>query len=187
MISSKKLLIASSLLIAASSFSAQAEGLELNTDVGAGVIHLSGAAAVATTYYGLRGSIEACDAKRTGFYLCGGLSALTTLNKMSKTTATGTIKSTLNTYGGYVKAKTNLAEGWALASYAGYARFNFKHENTIGGTVKESTNVIYSGLELDKKISGNISLSLKGEIGRSVGASINRNVYSFKPGVKVQF
>lgn len=188
MISSKKLLIASSLFIAAGTFSAQSQGLEFNADAGAEVIHLSGAADVATTYYGLRGSLEACNAKATGFYLCGGVTASTTLDKMSKTTiASGTVKSSLNTIGGYAKVKTNLVEGWAFASYAGVSRFNFKHEGAISGTVKERINVLLAGVELDKQINGNMSLSLKGEIGRTIGATTNRNVYSFKPGLKVKF
>lgn len=187
MISSKTLLIASSLFIAAGSLSAHAEGLEFNADAGGAVIHLSESADVATTYYGLRGSLEACDAKATGFYLCGGVSGFTTLEKMNKITPTGTAKSSLNTIGGFVKAKTNLVEGWTFASYAGVAVFNLKHEKLGFTSTEESANVIYTGLELDKQIKGNISMSLKGEIGRTMGAVTNRNVYSFNPGLKVKF
>lgn len=160
--------------------------MEFNADAGLGIINLSGTANEATTYYGLRGSLEACDAKQTGFYLCGGVSALTTLDAMSKTTASGTIKSSLNTVGGYVKAKTNLSEGWAFASYGGISRFNFKHVSA-SSTLKESAYIFITGLELDKQIKGNVSVSLKGEVGHTIGVDNDRKVYSIKPGIKVKF
>lgn len=187
MISSKRLLIASSLIFAAGSFSAQAESLEINADAGFEVMHLSGSAEHALTYYGLRGSLEACDAKVSGFYLCGGVSGFTTLDKMSQAAAGGITKSSLNTLGGYVKTRTNLVEGWGFATYVGLSHFKFNHDNSVTGTVKENTNVIFTGMELDKQISGNISMSLKGEVGQTIDNDVNRIVYSFKPGVRVKF
>lgn len=189
MISSKKLLIASSLFLVAGSFSAQAQGLELNADAGLGVMHFDSNSSTnaAKTYYGLSGGVEACDTTGADFNLCGGLSGFTTLGKKSKTAAGVTVKTGINTIGGFIKAKKNIGEGTTIAPYAGIARVNANHEFAAGGTAKESSNIIFGGLEFDKQISGNMSLSLKGEAGRSLGSSIRTNVYSFKPSLKVKF
>lgn len=182
--SCKKLLIASSIILAAGSLAAQAEGLDFNADAGLGVMHFNSNSSTdaAKTYYGLSGSVEACDTTGTDFNLCGGLSGFTTLGKKSK----GSVKTGINSFGGFVKAKKSFGEGATIAPYAGLARLNVNHEAS-GTATKESSNIIFGGLEFDKQVSGNMSLSLKGEAGRSIGSSIKTNVYSFKPSLKVKF
>lgn len=188
----KKLLIASSLFIAAGTLSAQAEGLELGVDAGLGVTHFNSNSATnaAKTYYGLSGSAEVCDTSGVDFNLCGGLSGFTTFGKKSKTAAGVTVKTGINSFGGFVKAKKDLGNGATIAPYAGLARYNANHDVTVGAVttkVKENSNIIFGGLEFDKQITGNMSLSLKAEAGRSLGSTIKTNVYSFKPGIKVKF
>lgn len=190
MISSKKLLIASSLFLVAGSVSAYAEGLQLGADAGLGVMHFDSNSATnaAKTYYGLSGNVEACDTTGTDFNLCGGLSGFTTLGKKSKTAAGVTVKTGINSIGAFVKAKKSLGEGTTIAPYAGIARVTANHEiSGGGGTATERSNIFFGGLEFDKHVTGNMSLSLKAEAGRSLGSSIKTNVYSFKPGLKVKF
>jgi hypothetical protein len=190
MIFSKKLLIASSLLLIAGSFSAQAEGLELGADAGFGVMNFDSNSSTnaARTYYGLSGNVEACDTGGVDFNLCGGVSGFTTLGKRSKTAAGVTVKTGINSVGAFVKAKKKMGEGTTIAPYAGIARVNANHEiSGGGGTVNERSNIVFGGLEFAKQLSGNMSLSLKAEAGRSVGSSTRTNVYSFKPGLKVKF
>lgn len=184
MISSKKLLIASSLILVAGSLAVQAEGLEIAADAGLGVMHFDSNSATnaAKTYYGLSGNIEACDTGGVDFNLCGGLTGFTTLGKKTK----GTVKTDINSFGGFVKAKKSIGEGTTIAPYAGIARLNVNHD-TAGVITKERSNIIFGGLEFDKQVSGNMSLSLKGEAGRSIGSSTKTTVYSFKPGLKVKF
>lgn len=189
MIYSKKLLIASSLFLVVGAISAQAEGLELGADAGLGVMHFDSNSTTnaAKTYYGLSGNVEACDTGGVDFNLCGGLSGFTTFGKKSKTAAGVTVKTGINSIGAFVKAKKNIGEGTTIAPYAGLARVTANHEFTGGGTAKERSNIIFGGLEFDKQVTGNMSLSLKAEAGRSIGSSIKTNVYSFKPGLKVKF
>lgn len=189
MVISKKRLIASSLFLIAGSISVQAQGLELNADAGLGVVNFDSNSSTnaARNYYGISGHVEACDTTGTDFNLCGGVAGFTTLGKSSKTASGVTVKTNVNSIGGFVKAKKKLGVDSTIAPYAGIARYNADHEISGGGTANESSNVVFGGLEFDKQVTGNMSLSLKAEAGRSLGSSTRTNVYTFKPGLKVKF
>ena len=168
--------------------------LYFNGTVGGSVLTFSGTTNVAKTYYGLDASGEVCRANTGGFDLCGGLNVFRSLGGGSKTTTVGastfTTRTTVTAIGGFVKARKQM-EQVGIAPYVGFRRILTSTTVTgVGAPTKltDNANALYGGLEFDYGLAdSNVSLTMKAEVGRTVGAATNRTTFLFSPGLKVRF
>lgn len=92
--------------------------------------------------------------------------------------------------GGFVKARKQM-EQVGVAPYVGVRRFMTETDVTGVGalvTLKDNATAVYGGLELDYGlVQDRVYLSMKAEVGRTVGAQTNRTTVLVSPGLKIKF
>lgn len=166
----------------------------VNGAIGGGVLTFSGNTNLAKTYYGLDASAEVCRANVNGFDLCGGVNVFHALGGGKKTTTVGLTSITTDTdvtaVGGFVKVRKQVGQV-GLAPYAGFRRI--MTETTVTGLgaparLEDNGNSAFGGVELDYAVMDEkLFVSLKAEIGRTLGGQINHTTFLFAPSIKIKF
>lgn len=200
MLKTKSICLISTLLIALTPNAANAsdliKGFYFEADFGAGAVFMKKNSAISLPkiFTGVAGHLELCQSNAITFDLCAGVSTFRTIGIAQNVETVGAITTTIDadmsSFGGYVKARKRLA-GFAFAPYVGLGRTKTDYTTTTLGfstNSKYETNVVFTGLELEKKILlSNFSLALKGEYGKSIGSSSDTTFYSIRSGIKARF
>lgn len=200
MLKTKSICLISTLLIALTPNVVNAsdliKGFYFEADFGAGAVFMkkNSSTSLPKIFTGVAGHVELCQSNAITFDLCAGASTFQTIGLARNVETVGAITTTIDadmsSFGGYVKARKRL-NGFAIAPYVGLGKTKTNYTTTTLGFSTNSrvdTNVVFAGLELEKKILlSNFSLALNGEYGKSIGSSSNTTFYSIKPSIKARF